>query len=241
MAGNINSRIVWVSDTQRWEIQKLSDLTTVAYMNETSDYPFGVHHWHFTKTSCEDPGSQLRALHLHQPVQVPGKFCCDDGACIDSSLVCDHDQHCDDMSDEEDCQIVHTDQHYEKVKPPRSSYKKDGHWRSVNTTIGVSIGIEYLMDLNEEEASMTILFNTKLSWKDLRLSYTFLKSTLGGNSITENLTGLWTPGISYTVLLDSRIVSKELVIFRSGQPTLSSDYYTWIHPKGEGRIPDMMN
>ena len=232
--GNINSKIVWDSAKLRWEIQDMSDLKTVAYMDESLDYPFGVHGWHFTGDSCQDqPGSQLRALHLHQPVELPGKFCCDDGACIDSGLVCDNDQHCDDQSDERDCHLVQKDEHYEKNKPPRRTYKEDGKWNSVNTDIMVSVGIEYLMELDVEDASMTIIFYTTLRWTDLRLTYTFLKPTYGGNSLKGNLTDLWVPAVSYSVLLASRLVSKQLVILRSGRPTLASDYYTSVHPKGK--------
>ena len=38
----------------------------------------------------------------------------------------------------------------------------------------VSVGIEYLMELDVEDASMTIIFYTTLRWTDLRLTYTFL-------------------------------------------------------------------
>ena len=66
------------------------------------------------------------------------------------------------------------DEHYEKNKPPRRTYKEDGKWNSVNTDIMVSVGIEYLMELDVEDASMTIIFYTTLRWTDLRLTYTFL-------------------------------------------------------------------
>ena len=226
---------MWEAVRLRWEIQELRNTKTVAHMNLTSDYPLGLHPWYFPDNSCQDPGSPLRSLLLQQAVEVPGKFCCDDGACIDSWLVCDQNKHCDDQSDEEEslCQTVETGQHYSTNKPPKTSYKHEGKWSSVNPSILVDVAIEYLMDLSEEEASMTVLFNTRLSWRDFRLTYTFLKAGMAGNSITENLTDLWTPHVGYSVLLNSRLVSRELLLTRSGQPTLQSDYYRSVHPKGK--------
>ena len=72
-------------------------------MNATSNYPFGVHNWYFENSECSDEGKNWRKLILHQEVEQPGKFCCDDGVCINSDLVCDENQHCDDSSDEFDC------------------------------------------------------------------------------------------------------------------------------------------
>ena len=226
---------MWEAARQRWEIQEVRNNRAVAHMNQTSDYPLGLHPWYFPDHSCHDPGSLQRSLLLQQAVEVPGKFCCDDGACIDSGLVCDQNKHCDDQSDEEEqlCQTVETAQHYNNNKPPRTSSKQQGRWQSVDPSILVDVAIEYLMDLNEEEASMTVLFNTRLAWRDFRLSYSFLKPGMAGNSITENLTDLWTPDVGYSVLLHSRLVSRELMITRSGQPSLQSDYYRSLHPKGQ--------
>ena len=237
-AGNINTKIVWEAAGLRWEIQDLRTNKTLAQMNLTSDYPVGVQPWYFPDNSCQDPGSGLRSLLLQQAVDLPGKFCCDDGACIDSCLVCDQNKHCDDQSDEQEelCQTVQTGRQYRTNKPPQTSYKHQGRWSSVNPTILVDVAIEYLMDLNEEEASMTVLFNTRLAWRDFRLTYTFLKAGMAGNSITENLTDLWTPDVGYSVLMNSRLVSRELLLERSGQPSLQSDYYRSVHPKGKSGL-----
>ena len=173
---------MWEAARLRWEIQELRNNQTVALMNQTSDYPLGLHPWYFPDDSCHDPGSPLRSLLLQQAVEVPGKFCCDYGACIDSRLVCDQNQHCDDLSDEAEelCQTVERGQHYRTNKPPRTSSKQEGRWRSVNPSILVDVAIEYLMDLNEEEASMTLLFNTRLAWKDFRCSrWPFSDSRIG--------------------------------------------------------------
>ena len=226
---------MWEAARQRWEIQELRSNQTVAHLNQTSDYPLGLQPWYFPASSCHDPDSPLRSLLLHHAVELPGKFCCDDGACIDSSLVCDQTQHCDDQSDEAEelCQTVETGQHYKTNKPPRTSYKEEGSWRAVEPSILVDVAIEYLMDLNEEEASMTLLFATRLAWRDGRLSYSFLKAGMAGNSVTENLTDLWTPEVGYSVLLHSRLVSRELLLSRSAEPSLQSDYYRSVHPKGK--------
>ena len=40
--------------------------------------------------------SSSRELLLHRTVPQPGHFCCGDGTCISSELVCDNNQHCED-------------------------------------------------------------------------------------------------------------------------------------------------
>ena len=49
---------------------------------------------------------ESKQLHLHQAVDQPGNFCCDDGKCIPSQFVCDSRNHCDDNSDEIQCKML---------------------------------------------------------------------------------------------------------------------------------------
>ena len=65
--------------------------------------PIGTHRWYFS-TGCNDLGKPWRLLNLHEDVDFPGNFCCDDGYCIDSELVCDNVPDCGDKSDEAACE-----------------------------------------------------------------------------------------------------------------------------------------
>ena len=71
--------------------------TLLAYTN-TTQLPLGLHTWHFEEgADCGDMSS--RELLLHRTLPQPGHFCCGDGSCISSELVCDNNQHCEDRSD----------------------------------------------------------------------------------------------------------------------------------------------
>ena len=80
----------------RWEIVFTDNGTLLAYTN-TTQLPLGLHTWHFEEgADCGDMSS--RELLLHRTLPQPGHFCCGDGSCISSELVCDNNQHCEDRS-----------------------------------------------------------------------------------------------------------------------------------------------
>ena len=85
-----------------------NELLGLAFLEETDEYfPSGTHKWYFVDTACTDPGQDWRSLNLHLDVEKPGKFCCDDGACIKSELICNNFADCEDGSDERNCQFLH--------------------------------------------------------------------------------------------------------------------------------------
>ena len=92
--GYIQTRMIFSVSTARWEIvSTTNDREVLAYMKSSdpaNNFPLGLHQWKFLSSNCTDRGdSQLRSLHLHLEVELPGNFCCD-GACIDSQLVCNN-------------------------------------------------------------------------------------------------------------------------------------------------------
>ena len=129
LLGFIQSKIVYSSEKSRWEVRSsVDDDTVLAFLNETSEFPLGVHHWFFLDTVCTDPGKSWRSLNLHLHKEQPGNFCCDDGTCIESEKVCDGEDHCRDKTDELDCDIVVVGEKYDKGKDFRVGGKgSDNH------------------------------------------------------------------------------------------------------------------
>ena len=227
--GNIHTKIIWNSN--RWEIQTLKENKTVAFMNETSDYPFGLNKWYFEAFVCKDEGEEYRRLLLHLQVEQPGKFCCEDGNCIDSELVCDQNQHCNDNTDENNCNLVETNKFYNKRTAPSERIKK---WRDISFTkskVVLNIFIYYVMEIDQDEASWTLLFSNTASWKDFRLHYKFLKTNMQ-NKVVLNQSDIWIPNIKYAITHSQETVSKNLYIQKEGKPTLSGGFNE-LHPQGK--------
>ena len=84
-------------DRTRWEIRDSFTDELLAWTRNTSEFPIGRRSWYFEDvgrlSECENTS---RDLLLHLVVEQPGNFCCGDGVCIDSELVCDNNQHCTD-------------------------------------------------------------------------------------------------------------------------------------------------
>ena len=112
--GNKNTKIEYSSLSLQWEFKKVKNSEVIAVTNDTKEMPIGVHKWYFS-SKCHDPGKQWRILNLHRDVLLPGHFCCGDGHCIQSELVCDSVPHCFDESDEYQCSPGHNLLHSSKI------------------------------------------------------------------------------------------------------------------------------
>ena len=82
LLGYIQTRMIYIKSGQTWEIVDTNSNKTLAFTNETSSFPVGVHRWFFLDGDCTDPDVPWRKLNLHMAVNQPGHFCCDNGACI---------------------------------------------------------------------------------------------------------------------------------------------------------------
>ena len=98
--GYLRTEMIWNGTTKQWEIWNKEKRTLVATMNKTIGFPLGTFPWNITDVDCTDDGLITRRLNLHLQVDRPGKYCCGDGVCLDSKIVCDGNRNCDDGSDE---------------------------------------------------------------------------------------------------------------------------------------------
>ena len=87
LLGYIQNEMAWSGG--RWNILNLITNKVEAYMNDSSDFPFGTHPWYFTDSNCTETGKLWRDLNLHVKYAQPGNFCCGDGMCISSDWRCD--------------------------------------------------------------------------------------------------------------------------------------------------------
>ena len=119
------TEIIYNENEHQWEIWNKKEGTLAAFTNETNTFPLGLQNWYFDDVPCQDNNKSWRELNLHLKATKPGKFCCDDGACMDSSLACDGDYHCDDGSDEieSNCKLITTNKGYRIAAPPKRKEK----------------------------------------------------------------------------------------------------------------------
>ena len=58
-------------ENKTWEIVDMSNLT-LAFYNETSEFPFGSRPWYFLDQNCTDPGKPWRTINLQEVTDQPG-------------------------------------------------------------------------------------------------------------------------------------------------------------------------
>ena len=111
--GFINSKVIYNFENDQWEIiifikNETTTLNkTVASLNPSHEKnPLGLKSWNVSKEVCDDNHDStvtdgLRSLHFHLEVEMPGEFCCHDGQCISSELVCNGFSNCNGDEDEQ--------------------------------------------------------------------------------------------------------------------------------------------
>ena len=192
------TEMIWNTIENQWEIRNLFNHQTLAIMNSTSGFPFGTNKWYFVLEDCRDPSVDWRLLNFHLKVERPGMFCCEDGVCIDSELVCNGDWNCADKSDEQTCQLIVTDEHYRKEQPPK---QKVNHKKYKLENVFTSMTIHKIVDINELDATFTAVLKVTLEWNDHRIKFNFLKKDEGKNTVVgPEQRKIWHPKISFYLL-----------------------------------------
>ena len=221
--GLLQSRMIFSSNESRWEIVNSSDSSTVlAYMEGDSKFPLGRQSWHFLDVNCSDSGQASRDLNFHLSVSQPGQFCCDDGACINSQLVCNNFPDCQDRSDERDCSIIlFPDYTYNKDYPPVEF--KQGKKQSLK--LFTNLTVLNIFEINEVDSSFDFYFMILVQWFDKNLNFEFLKDGNQGNSIPERFQSeLWMPHIEFDDLTKTiKSYQPELFITKLAAPKLDGD------------------
>ena len=146
------TRMIFSSRSHRWEIVDRNEENKIfAFTNQSAVIPLGNHRWYFQNNdSCGD-----LELNLHSEVEKPGHFCCDDGSCIDSELVCNNFPDCQDGTDETNCSLlIQPSANYKNHLP---SIGNDDGERN-NLPINATFTVLKVVDINEDESFIDIFF-----------------------------------------------------------------------------------
>ena len=76
-------------------------------------------------------------------------------------------------------------------------------------SIATNIEILHLVDVDENDASFTVVFNISMSWNDSRTQFNFLKSSSTKNMINPKLQeSIWTPSVVLRLTVPSNCILK---------------------------------
>ena len=163
--GFIQSRITFSSRNKRWEIVRITNENQVlAYMDKSDEhFPTGTHHWYFEDVQCTDPGEKWRSLNLHMDVKKPENFCCHDGTCISSELVCNNFADCEDKTDEHHCSFLHFREYGNETDRPPTSFELG---KKKLLDVNVSFIVLKIFEINDVEGTFDIHFMVHVEWFD---------------------------------------------------------------------------
>ena len=197
-----------------WALITIDD--EVVFSKKLTEMPLGIQNW--TK---ESQNETVRVM-IHKSVSQPGHFCCDDGSCISSDLVCDSVMDCQDDSDERSCQKVLLSKNYNKDNPPRPKNRTQvtDHYFKIATEIKIT----EIISVNQELGEMSIFLKLRFKWFDNNLKFQFLGDDFKQNVLnksTENL--IWIPVTDYMYLIDKNEALRRLTIGKITKPKLSEN------------------
>ena len=169
-----------------------------------------------------DPEKNYRSLNFHVNVQQPGHFCCEDGHCIDSSLVCNNFPDCKAEEDERNCSFLFFDKFgYDTNRPP-IDYKD----RQIKlTTLQATFTVVKILDINEDDSIFDLHFKLQVQWFDKDVRFEFLKDQEYDNTLSEDLTKkIWFPKIKfYNELFVISTFTEEIFVTKLSKPELNGE------------------
>ena len=159
LMGKAKSQII--ANYNGWNILDFNKKVT--FYNENQTFPLGLNRWkrafenenHLQEEAARANNLSDIQLFLHRALEQPGHFCCNDGSCISSELVCDDYEHCTDGSDEEACQRVKFKDHYEKSIPPKP-YNNENFTKSHYLKLHTDIKILDIIDIDQGKKTCSL-------------------------------------------------------------------------------------
>ena len=162
-------------------------------------------------------------------MEQPGYFCCGDGSCVDSELVCDNVAHCQNKEDETDCDILRVPDYYDTNLPPFLVRTTENRETEIEyAEISAVFTVLDILDINEQNSVFEIYFMIQLSWKDFKLEYEFLKDAEEKNQI-QNITRIWIPNLQFFHIKSVNSVTdygRKLFVTKQSKPRLEDNIFT---------------
>ena len=193
--GFISTKLLHNAATKKWEILSSFDNELLAHTIEEFDgIPLGTFEWSYDKSNLS-----AAFFNFHLAVDQPGYFCCDDGLCLSSELVCDNIPNCRDKSDERNCDMVKMpDYQYEKIRPPSQIIKVNNKKVFSFVDVFATFTILDVLEINDAGSFFDVFFKLGLQWRDLHLKFEFLKDNPSMNALNDSIADkIWVPKINF--------------------------------------------
>ncbi|ROT79297.1 neurotransmitter gated ion channel [Penaeus vannamei] len=213
--GTYYTKMWWDNTTWVMASRLLPKLKAKMILKDPDDYPVGLRQWLISGDNC--PAEKVDLL-----LTVCGEesFPCNDGTCVHMSQRCDLRAHCDDGSDEMECDKVFVGTDYEKTLPPPPPETED----VLNVTL--SVVITAVRTLNLLDQAVTLDVQLMSQWKDSRLKYADLQPEQFKNQIQEE-DRLWLTNLIITddsgSLVDLVKRGSSVVVIQGSEPLPSDD------------------
>ena len=198
-----------------WVIETTDDKSQIATLSvppgqDSEEFiPTGLYSWSYSEGVCNTELSEfktpnglsmmLRPMNFHLSVERPGNFCCSDGTCISSELVCDGNQDCSD--DELD--------YYNRIE---KTQMRDTE-ASQDPDVLVNVSIMDLLEVSQEKSTVSVFFWIKLEWKNSQLAFKFLHENYLLNNVdimtqhSSSSSSIWIPKLRYYHIYDGQITT----------------------------------
>ena len=168
--GYKKTNILFNKTVKKWSISTKKGLSqkfvAELYVNEfMSKYPIGRHKWFVQDPICDIKDSRY-ALTI-SVCNFPNQFTCDSGNCISLNDRCDEKKHCQDGSDEIDCELVNIPPSYKLANTPKFGSERDGPMK-----INIHTKIISIYSIDTVNMILTVTIKIYLEWFDKRLMFT---------------------------------------------------------------------
>ena len=196
--GLTGTKISFLENMFIWQISLILEKTRAVTSARESTFVLGRQPWSIEGDSAEcSEGKPYHTQLKLSGCNTNGEFTCDDGQCITMTQRCDQIPDCRDKSDERRCNMLVTEEGYNKEVPP---FRISSNERSI-VPVGVMISINLLkiVDIKESEHKIDFQFEITLQWNENdRVLYHNLKLDNSLNALSkEDISKLWLPLVIY--------------------------------------------
>ena len=201
---NRDSKIEYDVTLKQWTLSMEDSEMNTFGTSEASlvSFALGKHKWRIQNDSYECSNGSPYVIELKLTGCGEGKFTCNDGQCVTMEQRCDQLANCRDKSDERRCELVKSEEGYNRKVPPitsvSSTWRSEADDRVVPVPVNISITLMKVVEIEETDHSIHLQFQISLQWRENRVKYLNLKKDTSLNALTDGeIKELWLPLILY--------------------------------------------